>query len=196
MAHGRAVENPEKVAAGLIERGITGADLARNPDTDVFFAALLQQELDFRNEQIAKGKKPAKSGFFTGSGEFVKDFGAAQAEIRREFIDAEVERLFGPQNVTSSTTPGGVGRVPTAAQLTEIEGRFRSPLELSLAHQQFVTSVAKGAKPETKTPPPTLISGQRQQARRRPRRSDLAAPTILTGDAQSGRSLGGSTILG
>lgn len=185
----------------LISSGIGGRDIARNPQQNRKFAVALQTNV---NAQLLKqgfvSSDPGGNSIFSGTS-FLADFNNAQQSLRQEFVAAETERRFGPQNITSRTStvgpsgvrtpvPGqGVSTTPTAAQRSEIAFSFRSPIQTLFSGESSRITQPTVALP--KAPSPTIISGAGIQ-RRRVR--GVQAPTILTSDADA--PIGGRTLLG
>ena len=187
MPHNKTLANIEKTIANVLKRGITGADIARNPGKNTPFATAIQKEANFQAGQIARGQKIVFQNVKFEGTNLVEDFARATAELKQEFIRLELENQFGPQNITSTTDPAGIPAAPTAAQIKAIEDSFRTPLDLALSHEVPLTGPTQPSKP-----PSTLISGQ--GASRRRGRGGPQEPTILTSDSR--RGIGGSTILG
>lgn len=195
------VTNLGKTVADLIKRGITGADIARNPNINIGFANLLQAGADEKAANIAAGNPNLEIDATDDLKEFsfLDDFISGVSAIKQDFITGEIERQFGPQNITSTTAAGGVGRKPTADEIAAIGASFQSPLARLVAGKPPLPGLVErpGQRPG-KTPPPTIISGQRQQPGRQRRRArgEALAPTILTSDSGPGGEIGGPTILG
>lgn len=208
----------EKELKSVLSRGLTGADLARNPFLSPVVARALSGEVFTRNlaettlsdigglirnitgsKHIPNlGSLDAESKRFKGTS-LLSEFTTETARLKQAFVDEEVERQFGPQNVTSRTSivnaqgvrvpvPGqsAITR-PTQKQIDAIAASFRTPLQKLQPGQP--TSLTPPARPRD----PTIISGAGVRRRR-----IVAAPTILTSDsdARGGSVLGGSTILG
>lgn len=210
------VKLSERRVKKILDRGLTGADLARNPHLDPSMAASLAQESFLRSTAtrtasriggVLKERNPniytpdfdlsdVKDGPLEGTS-LLQEYRDEVERLRRAFIDTEVERQFGPQNITSRTStvnaqgvrvlvPGQTATTrPTREQVSKITEGFRTPLEL-LQSGQPAKNVA-GLNPRS----PTIVSGR--GVRRR-----SMEPTILTSDSDSrrGGTLGGSTILG
>ena len=189
----------QKLVNKFIKSGISGAQLARNPRTGGFLkvANLIQGELD-------RGSREVGGTARWGLESFAVDFDLAQQSLRREFIGAETERLFGPQNVTSRTStvgPGGVRvpvpgqgttTTPTAEQIKNIESSFRTPFQRILSGERGTGAVARGGSAAQQRRQPTVVSGAGVQ-RKRPA-TGAPKPTILTSDADA--QIGGQTLLG
>lgn len=173
----------------VFSRGLSGADLARNPYLNPAIAIGLERE------RFLKGTQDDIFGGTT----LLAEYEAELARLRQAYTDEEVTRQFGLQNVTSRTstvnaqgvrTPiagQGTTTKPTRKQLEKIGAKFQTPIELIRSGQS--PSAAAAPKPRG----PTIISGGGI------RRHKLSgSPTILTSDSdESGRdTLGGSTILG
>lgn len=187
----KPVKNFDKTLADIIDRGITGADIARNPGKNLGFALAIQQ--------ISERKPSDQPRILKGTG-FIEDFISATQQIKQEFITSETELLFGSQNILSSTIPGQVGNKPSSEQLAEIEARFRTPLQIATTKKSKLPLRPSGPDP-LRSAPPTIISGQRQQrSPRRPGRAGRERPTILTSDQDAGGTVGpgrgGRTLLG
>ena len=204
MADFGLFDNPieaRKELSRFFESGLSGADLARNPGLDGFLnvSNFLQRELDrlSRAATIAQGGTPeTRFGLTTAANQF----DLAQRSLRGEFVNAEIERQFGPQGVTSVSStvgPDGVRRpvagqrastTPTDAQRQRIEAGFRTPLQRILAGGR-----AGAAAPSAPSQPrqPTIVSGGGIQ---RKRATGAPKPTILTSDADT--AIGGQTLLG
>jgi hypothetical protein len=189
----------------FLKSGVTGAELARNPSAHPEVAEALQYYVD-RNLAL-HGSVPnieERGGEFSGtlSKQFVgtstvSEFHSTNVALRQEFVDAEIERQFGPQNITSQTStaagqiPGqGSSTTPTAAERDAIAAGFQTPLQLRLA----------GKPANVLTPPrlttvgprdPTIVTGA---GVRRRRAQGKAAQTILTSDADA--LTGSETLLG
>ena len=201
--------------------GVTGTQLARNPELNLFIAQVLQRDIDtfLSGGSVHKGT-PQFSGvpridqrnasFFKGTS-FASDFFNEQNRIRQNFVGSEITRLFGEQGVTSRSStvgPSGVRTIigggpvastrPTSAQRGEIEARFQTPLQQILAHQP-VSSVGTGGAGIgiQRRGDPTDVSGA--GIRRRRLSGAQAPPTILTSDSDGavrGRTRRGPGILG
>ncbi len=174
--------------------GVSGAELARNPNLHIAVANTLFTGI----RSGVLGREAAES------------FNTEQERLRRDFVDAEVLRRFGPQGVTSTTATQPGFRQVTSADRDEISKAFLTPIEQFLAHKSGAQST--GPTPNTVSAPEaviqrpqlsagtsgtparqrTLISGQGVQ-RRRPARG-AAASTLLTSDADE--PIGGGTLLG
>ena len=183
--------------------GITGAQLARNPNLSLTVAREMQRQIDVHISTT--GSVPStepSSGLHFGDTSFLFDFNNAEQVLRQEFVNAEIGRRFGPQNVTSrsstvnaegvrTTIPGQASSLtPTPAQFDEISVSFLTPLELIVTGKTANTQTrppSSVAKPRI----PTLVSGSGVQRRRL---SGVATSTILTSDADE--PIGGKTLLG
>lgn len=196
----------KKENAAFLNSGTSGAELARSPQLFPKTAMLLQMDInrDLKRDGTVR-QKSASFNTFPGAS-FAFDFHTAQQELRREFVNVEVERRFGPQDVLSRSStvgPDGVRRpVPgqgTSASLTdtqreEISSSFVSPLQ-----RIVLPNSVSGITPPTPSVigprNPTIISGA--GIRRRRPRGGTSESTILTSDASgSVAPSGGRTLLG
>ena len=187
----------------FFESGITGAQLARNPSLSSTVAREIQRQIDVHISTTGSvPQTEPSSGLHFGDTSILFDFNSAEEALRQDFVNAEVDRRFGPQNVTSRSStvnaagvrtpvPGqGTSTTPTQAQRDEISASFLTPLDLLVA--------GKPANTQTRPPSsvaqpriPTLVSGAGVQRRRL---QGVATSTILTSDADD--PIGSKTILG
>jgi len=194
----------------FLRSGVDARQLARNPSRFLNVAKAVQNDIDTilsRQSFVPRNLKNAEIRTFLGVGSllgesFLFDFNREQQSLRRSFVDTEIERRFGPQNITSRTstvTQSGARRpVPgqgaispvTAAQRAEIESSFKTPLQISVFGGENPVTPPSDAVVKPRTP--TIVSGA--GIRRRRLRGTTRKGTILTSDADS--LVGSQTILG
>ncbi len=188
----------------------TAAELAADPKLAITFARKFQENIDAQLEafgMVMSDPGPISSGKDRSriDPQAVFDFYNAQLQLQQDFVDAESERLFGSQDITSRSstvnaagarTPvPGHGSIATPEQIAEIEARFLTPLQLIEAGKD-PNSLVRPPGPEAKPRTPTIVSGA-GAPRRRPRGVGAQRSTILTSDADalSGGPVG-RTLLG
>lgn len=192
--------------AGLADNTVA-VELAKNPKRNRAMARALQKGVDFFINSrgfVPQGKSGATTmGSPSRANQNVFLFHKEQERLRNEFVDSELERRFGPQNITGSTSIVNAAgeRVPvsgqgiikaTQAQRDEVSSSFLTPLQLLNAGKSqdaFTRGLANplvvGSKERT------IIGGAGIQRRRARGKS---ARTILTSDADE--LIGGKTLLG
>ncbi len=188
--------------------GIGGAGVARNPERFPNVALVLEQQASrFIGQQgfVPQDIKRPSVASQVIPGSLTFDFHSAEQALRRNFTDAQIERQFGPQNITSVSStvgPGGVrtpiagqrtSTAPTSAQREEIAAGFQTPTEIFLLRKVGKSKQIRTqpAAPAVALRDPTIISGAGIQRRRA---GGAPKPTILTSDADS--PIGERTLLG
>ena len=184
----------------FLKSGVTGTKLARDPSRFPNVANALQAGIDIQMNRfgfVAPLAPASTSNFFAGTS-FAFDFHNAQQSLKRDFVDAEIDRQFGQQNVTSQSSivdssgqrvpvSGQGTTTPTAAQRAKIESGFLSPLQRVIRRLPPAAPVGGADRKRAET----IVSGAGTQRRRR---AGAQAQTILTSDADG--PIGGQTLLG
>jgi hypothetical protein len=132
----------------------------------------------------------------------VLEYRAAIDTLQKGFVESELERLYGSQNVTSRsstvdasgvrTLVPGHGSVATPEQIAAVEANFQTPLQLVEARKSPNQLFRPTSNLQQRTP--TIVSGA--GVRRRPRGTPTPRPTILTSDSAGETLTRGKTLLG
>ena len=175
-------------------------ELARNPKKNLGNANFLQR---------AVNEKLRLKGFIDNTdsqeGRILSAYFNEQERLKKSFVESELERQFGVQNITGSTTTvnaagqrvavgGDTQNIQaTKAQQSKVQSSFKTPLQLQKSGQSQAAFAASLPPPLiSRRKDPTIISG----AGIRRRRLSRGGPqqTILTSDADS--QIGDQTLLG
>ena len=130
------------LSAPLIQRfldsGITGTQLARNPNTQIAIATRLRDRVD-KQTQSRRGVVQPKDDSLLGR--FAFDFFREEQRLREDFVQREITKRFGPQQIGTPTTIVGAGgkrevvpgnpqgRKPTDKEVSGIRDEFKTPFE-------------------------------------------------------------------
>ena len=124
----------------FLDSGITGGDLARNPKFHLGAARFFQTKVD---KFLASPKGIVPNNKDSLFGPLVFDYYNTQQSLKQKFINEQVEKQFGPQNIISqsSVSSSGGERVlspgltkstsPTKEQLDKIVSDYKTPYEVA-----------------------------------------------------------------